>query len=412
MRRLRFLSLLGISALALGIAVTPASAKTQLHVIVAHFSDHTLTTFQDAAKRFEATHPDVEINVEDVSWDNLQQRLATDIAGGTAPDISVIATRWVLDYVQNGIAEPLDDYITPQFRDRFYQNLLAPGTVNGKTYLLPILASTRALYYNKDLYEKAGVTSVPKTWDELRAASEKVKAMGGGAYGFGIQGKEIETDTYWYYPFWSYGGDIVKDGKSGIASDAGVKAAELYKSFIDQGLSEPSPTGSNRQDIETLFKQGRLGALVTGPWLRGQIASEAPKLNYGMVPMPAGTKALTWGGTDSMMLFKSSPNKEIAWKFIEESIFSKETRLEFTLSEGFLPVLREEMDDPKLAGDKSLKVFADMLPIAKFAPLIPQWEQVVATTISALQQIYLGQADAKTALGTAASQIDTLIAPQ
>lgn len=412
MRRLRFLSLLGISALALGIAVTPASAKTQLHVIVAHFSDHTLTTFQDAAKRFEATHPDVEINVEDVSWDNLQQRLATDIAGGTAPDISVIATRWVLDYVQNGIAEPLDDYITPQFRDRFYQNLLAPGTVNGKTYLLPILASTRALYYNKDLYEKAGVTSVPKTWDELRAASEKVKAMGGGAYGFGIQGKEIETDTYWYYPFWSYGGDIVKDGKSGIASDAGVKAAELYKSFIDQGLSEPSPTGSNRQDIETLFKQGRLGALVTGPWLRGQIASEAPKLNYGMVPMPAGTKALTWGGTDSMMLFKSSPNKEIAWKFIEESIFSKETRLEFTLSEGFLPVLREEMDDPKLAGDKSLKVFADMLPIAKFAPLIPQWEQVVATTISALQQIYLDQADAKTALGTAASQIDTLIAPQ
>jgi multiple sugar transport system substrate-binding protein len=412
MSRLRLLSLLGISAFALGIAVAPASAKTQLHVIVAHFSDHTLTTFQDAAKRFEATHPDVEINVEDVSWDNLQQRLATDIAGGTAPDISVIATRWVLDYVQNDIAEPLDGYITPQFRGRFYENLLTPGTVNGKTYLLPILASTRALYYNKDLYEKAGVTSIPKTWDELRAASEKVKAMGGGAYGFGIQGKEIETDTYWYYPFWSYGGEIVQNGKSGIASEAGVKAADLYKSFIDQGLSEPSPTGSNRQDIETLFKQGRLGALVTGPWLRGQIASEAPKLNYGMVPMPAGTKALTWGGTDSIMLFKSSPNKEMAWKFIEEGIFSKETRLEFTLSEGFLPVLKEEMDDPRLAGDKSLKVFADMLPIARFAPLIPQWEQVVAATISALQQIYLGQADAKTALGAAASQIDTLIAPQ
>lgn len=412
MRGLRLLSLLGLSALVLGLAGAPASAKTQLHMIVAHFSDHTLTTFQDAAKRFEATHPDVEINVEDVSWDNLQQRLATDIAGGTAPDISIIATRWVLDYVQNGIAEPLDGYITPQFRGRFYENLLVPGTVNGKVYLLPILASTRALYYNKDLYEKAGVATPPKTWDELRAASEKVKALGGAAYGFGIQGKEIETDTYWYFPFWSYGGEIVQNGKSGIAGEAGVTAAQLYKSFIDQGLSQPSPTGSNRQDIETLFKQGRLGALVTGPWLRGQIAAEAPKLNYGMVPMPAGTKALTWGGTDSVMLFKSSPNKEIAWKFIEEGIFSKETRLEFTLSEGFLPVLKEEMDDPRLAGDKSLKVFADMLPIAKFAPLIPQWEQVVAATISALQQIYLGQADAKTALGAAASQIDTLIAPQ
>jgi multiple sugar transport system substrate-binding protein len=412
MRRTRLFSLLGIAAMAAVSAAAPASAKTQLHVIVAHFSDHTLTTFQNAAKRFEAAHPDVEINIEDVSWDNLQQRLATDIAGGTAPDVSVIATRWVLDYVQNDIAEPLDSYITPAFRSRFYENLLKPGTVGGKTYLLPILASTRALYYNKDLYEKAGVTTVPKTWDDLRAASEKVKAKGDGAYGFGIQGKEVETDTYWYYPFWSYGGEIVENGKSGIAGEAGIKAAELYRSFIEAGLSQPSPTGSNRQDVETLFKQGRLAALATGPWLRGQIKSEAPKLNYGMAPMPEGTKHLTWGGTDSMLLFKSSPNKAIAWKFIEEGIFSKETRLEFTLSEGFLPVLKEEMDDPRLANDASLKVFADMLPIAKFAPLMPQWEQVVAATTSALQQIYLGQADAKTALGAAAAQIDKLIAPQ
>lgn len=412
MKKIRMLSVLGISALAMGFASASASAKTQLHVIVAHFSDHTLTTFQNAAKRFEAANPDVEINIEDVSWDNLQQRLATDIAGGTPPDISVIATRWVLDYAQNDIAEPLDSYITPEFRGRFYENLLTPGMVDGKTYLLPILASTRALYYNQALYEKAGVTEAPKTWEDLLAASKKVKEKGDGAYGFGIQGKEIETDTYWYYPFWSYGGDIVKDGKSGIAGEAGVKAANLYKSFIDDGLSQPSPTGSNRQDIETLFKQGRLGALVTGPWLRGQIASEAPDLKYAMAPMPEGSSALTWGGTDSMMLFKSSPNKELAWKFLEEAAFSTETRLEFTLSEGFLPVLKEEMDDPRLADDASLKVFADMLPIARFAPLVPQWEQVVAATTSALQQIYLGQQDAETALGAAATQIDGLIAPQ
>jgi multiple sugar transport system substrate-binding protein len=412
MKITRMFSLLGISALAMGILAAPASAKTQLHVIVAHFSDHTLSTFENAAKRFEASHPDVDVVIEDVSWDNLQQRLATDIAGGTAPDISVIATRWVLDYVQNDIAEPLDSYITPEFRSRFYENLLTPGTVSGKTYLLPILASTRALYYNKALYEKAGVTEVPKTWDDLLAASKKVKEKGDGAYGFGVQGKEIETDTYWYYPFWSYGGDIVKDGKSGIAGDAGVKAASLYKSFIDEGLSQPSPTGSNRQDIETLFKQGRLGALVTGPWLRGQIASEAPNLKYGLAPMPEGTNKLTWGGTDSMMLFKSSPNKELAWKFIEEGVFSKETRLEFTLSEGFLPVLKEEMADARLANDASLKAFADMLPIAKFAPLMPQWEQVVAATTAALQQIYLGKQDPKTALSAAATSIDALIAPQ
>jgi multiple sugar transport system substrate-binding protein len=385
----------------------PAMADTELHVIVAHYSDKTLPTFQHAAQRFEAAHPGVKIDVEDVSWDNLQQRLATDVAGGTAPDISIVATRWVLDYAQNDIAEPLDSYMKPEFRNRFYENLLAPGVVDGKTYLLPILASTRALYYNKDLFQKAGIDAAPKNWDELQADAAKIKNE--GVYGFGIQGKEIETDTYWYYPFWSYGGDIVANGKSGIASDAGVKAASLYKSFIDQGLSQPSPTGSNRQDIETLFKQGRLGALISGPWLRGQIASEAPNLHYAIAPVPAGTTQATWAGSDSIMLFKASKNKQLAWQFIEEALFSKDTRLEFDLTEGFLPVLKEEMEDPQLANDASLKAFADMLPIAKFAPLLPQWEEVVAATTSALQKIYLGKEEPKAALQEASTQIDSLI---
>src|SRR5690606_19690249 len=99
----------------------------------------------------------------------------------------------------------------------------------------------------------------------------------------------------------------------------------------------------------------------------------------------------------------------LAWKFIEEGLFSSETRLEFTLTEGFLPVLKEEMEDPRLANDESLKSFADMLPYAKFAPLLPRWEEIVAATISALQQAYLGQAEPKAALDQAATQIDGLL---
>jgi multiple sugar transport system substrate-binding protein len=391
----------------MAIGTAAPSLAVDLHMIVAHYSDKTLGVFQRAAERFEKTHPEVHVNVEDVSWDNLQQRLATDVAGGTAPDISIVATRWLLDYVQNDIAEPLDSYMTPAFRDEFYGNLVAPGVVDGKTYLLPLLASTRALYYNEDLFTKAGLSGPPKTWDDLRADAKKIVA--GGQYGFGIQGKEIETDTYWYYPFWAYGGEILVDGKSGINSEAGVTAASLYKSFIDDKLSQPNPTGSNRQDIETLFKQGRVGAIISGPWLRGQLASEAPNVRYGLAPVPVGTKEATWGGTDSIMLFQSSPNKKIAWEFIEQSLFSPETRLDFDLAEGFLPVLKQEMQFPQLANDASLKSFADMLPYAKFAPLMPQWEQVVATTTSALQQIYLGQQQPKAALDSAAAKIDQLI---
>ncbi len=117
----------------------------------------------------------------------------------------------------------------------------------------------------------------PKTWDELVAAAEKVKALGPDTYGFALQGKEIETDAYWYYALWTHGGELLENGKSGIAGEAGVKAANLYKSMLDAGLTEPDPTAYNRQDIERLFKTGKVAMILSGPWLRGQIKTEAPR---------------------------------------------------------------------------------------------------------------------------------------
>ena len=95
------------------------------------------------------------------------------------------------------MAEPLDSYMTPQIRDRFVPIFLKPGTIDGKIYGLPIAASARAMFYNKDMLAKAGFPNGPATWDDVVAAATKIKAAGG--YGFGIQGKDVETDVYWYY---------------------------------------------------------------------------------------------------------------------------------------------------------------------------------------------------------------------
>jgi len=408
-RRLAILTS-GVALAALS-ALGPAQAqeKTEIRVIVAHYSDQTMGIFGGMEADFEAAHPDVDIKLEDVSWDNLQQRLTTDIAGGTVPDIAIIGTRWLLDYAANDIAEPIDDYMTPEFKAKFIEAFLEPSVIDGVTYGLPVAASARAMYYNKDLLEKAGISAPPATWDELVAAATAVKDKGEGAYGFGMQGKEIETDIYWYYALWAHGGELVQDGKSGIASEAGVKAATLYKSLIDQGLTQPSPTGSNRQDMESLFKQGRAAMILSGPWLRGQIKTEAPDLNYGLAPIPKGTVQATYGVTDTIMIFKDSEHKEEAWKFLEEAAFSDKNRIAFSEKEGFLPVMKAEAAAPVFADDPQLKAFTEMLPYAKFAPLIPNWEAASDTASAALQQIYQGQAEPEAALTDAAAKIDELI---
>jgi multiple sugar transport system substrate-binding protein len=268
------------------------------------------------------------------------------------------------------------------------------------------------MYYNKTLFEQAGIAEPPKNWDEVAAAAEKIKALGGDSYGFGLQGKEIETDVYFYYAFWSQGGNLIDaDGTSGLDSEAAYKAAEIYKSLIDKGLTEPGVTSLNREDVQNLFKQGRVGMMITAPFLSNQIKEEAPDLQYGVTAIPAGPTGDrgTYGVTDSIILFENSQNKETAWKFLDY-IFTTDKRVEFDENEGFLPVNAEEAKMPMFAENADLKAFAELLPDARFAPVIAGWEEIASVTSNALQRIYLGEGEIKAELDAAAAEIDGIIA--
>jgi multiple sugar transport system substrate-binding protein len=395
-------------ALAVGAGIGGAAAS-EVRVVVSEYSAQTGPIFEAMAEEFEKANPDIDVQIEVVAWDNLEQKLTTDVAGGTAPDISIIGTRWLAGYVQEGIAEPLDDYMSEEFKAKFIDTFMSPSVFDGTTYGLPVAASARAMYYNKAIFEQAGIAEPPTTWDELKAAAAKITALEGDVYGFGIQGKEIETDAYWYYAFWTHGGELLQDGRSGIASAAGVQAANLYKSMIDEGLTQPGVTGYNRENLQDLFKQGRLGMVLTGPFLLPQLKAEAPDIEFGVAPIPEGTTRATYGVTDSIIMFADSDVKEDAWKFLEEAAFADKWRREFTQKESFLPVLKSVANDPSFKDDPYLAAFTEMLPYAKFAPIIPNWEEMADATTRALQQIYLGEAAPEQALGEAAARIDELL---
>jgi multiple sugar transport system substrate-binding protein len=393
------------------LALTLAAQAGTVRVTIAEYSKGTGPYFEEAAKAFEAANPDTKIQIEVVPWDELQQKLTTDISAGANADLSIIGTRWLLDFVSQGIVTPLDSYVTPEFKGRFIETFLSPSVMDGKVYGLPIAASARAMYYNKDVFSKAGISEAPKTWDEMKAAAEKIKASGGGVFPFGMQGKEIETDVYFYYSMWSYGGEIVKDGKSGLDSQAAMDAAKLYKGFIDAGLTQPGVTSYSREDVQNLFKQGKVATVITAPFLSNQIKAEAPKLNYGVAPIPAGPGGDrgTYGVTDSIVLFENSKVKDEAWKFLD-FLFTTEQRIKFDKVEGFLPVNKEEAADPYFAENADLKVFASLLPNARFAPVITGWEEIANTTSNALQKIYLGEGEIEPTLKDAAAKANEILA--
>jgi multiple sugar transport system substrate-binding protein len=401
--RYGLLACAGLACAALAAVGQPARAET-VHMTVSYYSAATGPYFEKMASEFHAKNPDIDIKIDVVNWDGLLQKLRTDISGGTNPDISIIGTRWLLDFVKDDIAEPLDGYMTPDFKDRFIGPFLKPAIIDGKTYGLPIAASARAMYYNKEMLTKAGFPNGPATWDDVATAAEKLKAM--KEPGFGLMAKGTEVDVYWYYALWSYGGDVVgPDMKAAFDSPAGVKALTMYKSFVDKGLTEDGPTNYTREDLQNLFKQGRVSMVITAPFLINQIAKEAPKLDYGIVPVPKGTTSSTYAVTDSVVMFKNSKVKPAAWKFLD-FLFTKDPRVEFTKGEGFLPTTKAEATDPYFTNNERLKVFVDLLPTAHFAPTVTGWEDTAKAVTDAVQSVYLDKAQPEAALKQAASRAD------
>lgn len=400
MNTLRRCLLACAATLALGAA---ARAET-VRMTVSFYSDATGPYFEKQAAEFNKLNPGIVVKIDVVNWEALLQKLRTDISGGVNPDLSIIGTRWLLDFVKDGLAEPLDGYMSAEAKAQFIPPFLQPGTIDGKIYGLPIAASARAMYYNKGMLTQAGFPNGPATWDDVAAASTKMKAA--GQAGFGLQGKSTETDVYYYYALWSYGGEVI-DAKTKAAFDsaAGVKALTLYKSMVDKGLTEDGPTNYSRNDLQDLFKQGRLGMVITAPFLINQIAKEAPTLDYGIVPVPKGTTTATYAVTDSVVMFSNSKVKPAAWKFLQ-FLFTKDPRVAFTKGEGFLPTTKAEAADPYFTDNARLKIFVDLLPSAHFAPTVTGWEDTAKAVTDAVQAVYLGKLEPDAALKRAAAQAD------
>ncbi len=381
--------------------VMPAKAET-VRMTVSFYSAQTGPYYEKMAEEFHKANPSIDVKIEVVNWANLLQKLQTDISGGTNADLSIIGTRWLLDFVKDGIAEPLDPLMAPGFKERFIGPFIKPGTIGGKTYGLPVAASARAMFYNKAMLAKAGFPNGPKTWDEVIAAAEKIKADGGN--GFGLMAKGTEVDVYLYYALWTHGGEVLDaNQKAAFNSPAGVKALTMYKMMLDKGLTEAAPTNYTRDELQALFKQGRLGMMITGPFLMNQIAKEAPTLEYGVLPVPVGTNPATYAVTDSIVMFANSKVKTAAMKWLD-FLFTPAPRIAFTKGEGFLPTTIEEAKDPAFTENERLKVFVSLLPNARFAPTVTGWEDTAKAVTDAVQSVYLGTSTPEAELNAAAAK--------
>ena len=285
------------------------------------------TTHSNAMKtlidQFEEENPGVKVIVEERAVDEHKNAMRQSAGTDSGPDIY----RYWEGYGQGGelvladVSLDLTDYYKEYgWEDRFTPAAMAGITQYGGYHGVPMIQAVEGLYYNKALFEEAGITDLPTTYDELVAAADKLVAAGitpiefGGTVNWHVMrllDAIVETKCG------AETADALNTGDGDWSTEPCVTEAftELKKwgdNYINEGFM-----GISNDDSSQLFFSGQAAMALEGSWLNSQVVDNGmdPE-NVGIIPFPTGTGRL-YGFGEALYITKSSEKADLAAKFID-----------------------------------------------------------------------------------------------
>jgi multiple sugar transport system substrate-binding protein len=278
-------------------------------------------------------------------------------AGGEELDIILGDVIWTAELAESGWISDLSDRFP-----KSQQQAILPGSVqaiiyDGKPYGMPWYTDTGLLYYRKDLLEKSGYDGPPKTWDELKQMTRKVRAESDIKFGFLFQGARYEGGVCDACEFiWGHGGNVLDPSdptRVVIDSPQAIAGLETERSMITDGISPETVTVYKEDESAGPFLNGDAVFLRNWPYIYALIGtSDYPKLEpeqVGVSELPSsdGKPGNGTVGDQPLYLSTSSPYPDAAWKFIEFVTASEQQKFR-ALEGSYLPTISDLYDDPEI----------------------------------------------------------------
>jgi multiple sugar transport system substrate-binding protein len=277
-----------------------------------------LANQQRIVDAFMSMNPSIKVNVTVADWDTYWDKLQTSLAGGNAPDIFLMDGPLYPDYQTRDQLLDLNPLIA---RDGFDVSQLADLGVqdftaaDGHLYGLPRDLSTIALYYNKTMFDAAGIPYPDDTWtwDKLVEAAQKLTK---GPTQWGFYTETTDMENYWSSLVWQAGGDIVGADKKTLLIDTDQAATGLqflqdliYKYKV---MAQPTPSGA----AGDLFENGQAAMEANGSWLVP--SHEAAGISFGVAPLPSGPSGrATSVNPSGVVIYKNTKHADAAWEFVK-----------------------------------------------------------------------------------------------
>ncbi|MFH8939427.1 ABC transporter substrate-binding protein [Streptomyces griseosporeus] len=367
---------------------------------------------------FEKANPGIKVKYVGIAAKEYQSKVDTAIQGGGLPDVGGVGAAMIAEFSAQNALEPLDDRLAKsslngKLNEEFVKSLKAAGGTGDILYSIPTSANNGVLYYRTDLFQAAGLKA-PETWDAFYTAAQKLTDSGKNEFGYTIRGGagSIAQALDAMYgqsgitSFWNGDKTTVNDPKNVAALE---KYAALYK--------KATPAADVNNDFTKMVAQWDTGKIGMLNHNLGSYQDHVKALGTGKfrgIPQPTGPggkRVQVSNPVDGLGVFKSSKNKEAAWKFIEFALSHAENS-KFNESAGQVPANTEAAQDPWIQKAEPTKLAAAALSdgsttIVQLPYYLPDWNTLSkADNEPNFQKVLLGKMSAKDFLDRLADQLN------
>lgn len=346
------------------------------------------------------------------SYDELHTKLKSAFIANEQPAISVMEIASIKSFADAGMIEPLENYISDEKESQFLPGLMDNSYVDGKLYGVPYLRSTPIFYYNKTLFDQAGITSAPTNWEELASTSKQLESIGVKGFGF--------LNDIWHFEAYTQGngGNIVNaDETEAIFNQVpAVEAVEFLKEGIEK-YNFKYYSGNNASDTRTTeIMNQKIGMWVDSTGSLNNTLDIAGQNGYeiGTAFIPCGKEySVPTGGCNIVMTSKlTDEEKEAAALFI--NFMTEEEQVVYSHKKtGYLPTTISSTTHPEIEAlyesTPQFKVAVDQLQYGHGRPMNKAYGEAYNVYINALDQIFTTDVKVQDTLDKAAMEATKLL---
>lgn len=371
-----------------------SSSRTIIKMWVMPNSPRPIKDLQEILKEFEAKNPDIKVEVSSLDWGSAWTKINAAAISKEAPDITQLGTTWVGVFSAMDALEVLNSRL-PQIggAGAFLPAAWASaGIVNsGKTTSIPWFVDARAVYYRTDVFNRLGLTKKDiDTWAGFEATLAKIKKANLVINGvpiapLGVPGKNDWNVLHNLAPWiWSSGGDMLTPDlkRAAFTDKKSIAGVNYFVGLAQKGYIPRSCLELNTAQVAAKFNEGQYAIYfdtpaqiknLSLPYEKGGASGSIAAQNYNVALYPKGPAGrYTFFGGSNLAIFKSSKNKDKAWRVVTYLV-SKDVQIKYSKLTGFIPSRKDGFADPYFTRDSKRKLFIEAIKYGKTYPCISAW---------------------------------------